>query len=363
MIEMMKTAMSGFTNYISNNHMLVLALAAMVWVLALRGKKSGIRVALLTLGMCLVLWIPVTSVILMKLQTSFYGYESLWGSFVAVPAMIALGGVLFLQWEEKKTAGPNEESADMEKLGRQKKTENAEGAETLEETAYAEKARHLRKTENVKESLLQRLAQKRIKLWNGKEDVKLALGVALVFLAIALLGNMGRIQVVDAYENNTSPELRQLLSSIVMEQAKGGNIGRDKLWAPAEIIMKAREMNGDITLLYGRDLWESEAAACSYDNYGSDYVDLYEFMESLWEVDPLDIIEDGEIRETAMNDRGITDGMVVANAKMLGSGLWVMPRCAENRLNYALEVLEKEYCYKVDVVSTTTNYIIYKIEE
>lgn len=339
MIEMMKTAMSGFTSYISNNHMLVLALAAAVWILVLREKKNSVRVALLALGMSLALWIPITGMILMKLQTSFYGYESLWSGLVAVPALIALGGVVFLQWEERRAVHPEEE-VESEK-----------------------KPRHLKKVENAEETVAHSMRSDQTKLGNGTQDVKLAMGAALVFLAIFLLGSMGRIQVVDANENDNTTELRQLISMVVMEQSKGGDIGRDKLWAPSEIVLKAREMNGDITLLYGRDLWEGEAAAYSYDSYEADSIALYEFMESLKEGDPYDAITDEAAYETAMSDRGIIDGMVIAYAKMMGSGLWVMPKSAESRVNYALEVLEEEYGYKVDVVSNTVNYIIYRIEE
>jgi len=323
MMEMCRSVMNGFASYILQNHMLVLALGTILLLLVVREKKSGGRLAIYSLVMCLVLWIPVTGAILMKMQTSFYGYESLWSSLVPVPVLIALGGVLLLQREENGVA--------------------------LQKPAQEEKKSEKEKADQVQK----------------KKEIRLAVGSVAVFLLIFLLGNMGRIQTVSVAEvemiDNT--ELKQLVTSIHLEQLKGDEQGLDRVWAPREVIVKAKEYSGDITLLYGRDLWEAEAAAYSYDAYEADSVALFEFMESLKEEDPYAAIEDVELKESAMNDRGLRDGMVMAYAKMMGAGLWVMPRSAETRMNYALEALEEEYGYRVDVASSTSNYIVYRIEE
>lgn len=297
MIEMCKAVMTGFSNYIYQNHLLVLAIGAAILLLFFREKKGCERIAVLGLVMSILLWIPVSGLILMKLQTSLYSYESLWSSLVPVPALIALGAVTVMQKQEK-------------------------------------------------------------------DSKQYAVSAVVVLLLIFLLGNMGNISIVQAEEQKDSSEIGQIMVAVQMEQYNNrGDYGADKLWAPSEVITELRERSGEITLLYGRDLWETKVAAYAYDSYDADIISLFDLMESLSETDIYEGIEDPEAKENAMNERGLTEGRIMALAKMSGSGLWIMPRSAERRINYALHTLETEYNYRVDVVTTVENYIIYRIEE
>lgn len=53
------------------------------------------------------------------------------------------------------------------------------------------------------------------------------------------------------------------------------------LWAPREILGCARAYDGGIELLYGRDMWDGDLRALSYDNYPGGLEDMFRWMEAL----------------------------------------------------------------------------------
>ena len=55
------------------------------------------------------------------------------------------------------------------------------------------------------------------------------------------------------------------------------------LWAPREILERARQQSGSLKVLYGRNMWEWTLNAYSYDVYSREIQELYLWMEN---VDP-----------------------------------------------------------------------------
>lgn len=52
------------------------------------------------------------------------------------------------------------------------------------------------------------------------------------------------------------------------------------LWAPQEILAYAREFDGSVRLLYGRNMWDYSLGAYTYDIYPDEVRDLYLWMEN-----------------------------------------------------------------------------------
>ncbi len=51
------------------------------------------------------------------------------------------------------------------------------------------------------------------------------------------------------------------------------------LWAPADLLRDVRALDGSVTLLYGRDMWEDALKAHSYEEYLPEVVACYRWME------------------------------------------------------------------------------------
>ena len=61
--------------------------------------------------------------------------------------------------------------------------------------------------------------------------------------------------------------------------------GEACLWAPREVMEYARETDGRIKLIYGRNMWDVSLNGYAYDSYGKNIIALYEWMEQM--CDPL----------------------------------------------------------------------------
>ena len=53
------------------------------------------------------------------------------------------------------------------------------------------------------------------------------------------------------------------------------------LWAPGELMEVAREQDGSIRLLYGRNMWDNALNAYSYDEYSEEIKNCYVWMEGI----------------------------------------------------------------------------------
>ncbi len=117
------------------------------------------------------------------------------------------------------------------------------------------------------------------KLWEddsgaGKKDTLRA--VILTAVAAVLLffcGSMGQQEWSDAEKGSERVGIEAVIRSLAEETE-----GEICLWAPREVMACARSCNGEIRLLYGRDMWDAALGAYSYEVYDEKRQELYRWM-------------------------------------------------------------------------------------
>lgn len=94
-------------------------------------------------------------------------------------------------------------------------------------------------------------------------------------LLLFLCGGLGKGSV-DAEQAKKDRAHGEAVLELVRQQCDGDIC----LWAPADILEYAR-LEGDMELLYGRNMWDIALNAYSYDTYSAEEVELYHWMERL----------------------------------------------------------------------------------
>ena len=112
------------------------------------------------------------------------------------------------------------------------------------------------------------------RLWVISETGKQRIIVTLMAVAVLLLcGRLGNPRWVVKDFGKERKEIAAVLSELTQDGTE-----TICLWAPKEVVNNARSMNGDVTLLYGRNMWQEHLNAFSYDEYSQDQRDLYVWM-------------------------------------------------------------------------------------
>ena len=224
MQELLRNAVNGWTDYITDGKYAVLFLGSVLYIGYSQYKDRrqlnahswlwGYAVLAASLVM-----IPLTAVLLMCYQTRFYDYVWLW-VLVPVTPVIAYGGTVFY-------------------FG-----------------SY----------------------QDFVKKQNGENSTLFGIVLAAVGLVMILLcGNIDRKVWTDGREAKEMEETALLLDYLT-ENGKNPDIC---LYGPRVVMEYARSVNGSVKLLYGRNMWETSLAAYSYDTYDEAVTALYEWMEEL----------------------------------------------------------------------------------
>lgn len=114
--------------------------------------------------------------------------------------------------------------------------------------------------------------------WRRKKH--LAAGFAGICLVIVFLcGNMGQ-----GMDDRLITESGEEKTSVILDKLdENGYTQNICLWAPAKLMQYVRGIDGNIRLLYGRNMWEPALNAYSYDTYDDAVCKLYEWMEQLTE--------------------------------------------------------------------------------
>lgn len=119
--------------------------------------------------------------------------------------------------------------------------------------------------------------------WYGEGRTKKpfnALGVAAAGLVLLFLcGNLGS----PGYDGQKEAAAEDKAALLLDKLAETGDTENICLWAPAEVLAYARRLDGNIMLLYGRNMWEESLNAWSYDTYDPETRALYQWMEQLAE--------------------------------------------------------------------------------
>ena len=122
----------------------------------------------------------------------------------------------------------------------------------------------------------------------GKGRKKQILATVMILAVLCFCGGMG----ARPFESFGSRE-RQQAEEILMELKDKLQGEQICLWAPREVLEYARAYDGEIQLLYGRNMWDPALNAYSYENYSQELTELYQWMEAMpWEeeADPADCV-------------------------------------------------------------------------
>lgn len=98
---------------------------------------------------------------------------------------------------------------------------------------------------------------------------------ALVLLAVLLCGNLGG-DAGERAEKNAQRKEAAAITGMLLEDDPQADIC---LLAPAGILEYARETDGRIRLVYGRNMWDPSLNAYAYDSYDEKALELYQWME------------------------------------------------------------------------------------
>ena len=197
---------------------------------------------------------------------------------------------------------------------------------------------------------------------DGKEGRRLAAGMTALLALLLLTGNLGNIRSVGK-EQEPARQMAAYLEEVP-------EIREVLLWGPRSVLEALRRQTGEIRLLYGRNMWESAAAAYAYDTYPMEQQRLFDWMET---------IEKGEAYEMPPGLRiyledmvsdwdGIQARQVLADAYMLqlavdqGSRLWIFPAQTTERITLACGKLQEEYGLRAQLLGEIAGYTVWRCE-
>lgn len=116
-------------------------------------------------------------------------------------------------------------------------------------------------------------------LWTEIKDKK----GKMIIVTLGMLGvlycsgSMGK-EVWNAGEERQQLEQTTEVLNVITDNGQNADI---TLWAPKEIMSYARALHGEITLPYGRNMWDPALNAYSYDTYGKRAQKMYEWMAGM----------------------------------------------------------------------------------
>lgn len=158
---------------------------------------------------------------------------------------------------------------------------------------------------------------------NCKKNIWKCVGVTVAVLTLVFLcGGMGQ----DAYGMESGKqkrlEAKEVLGQLIEE---GGN--DICLWAPKEIMENARAYDGNIRLVYGRNMWDAALGAYTYEVYDKNHEFLYLWMCNVEEKGVTEYVaEKGSDSAETDNAQVIIDSIwCLEAAKSLGVNRVLLP--------------------------------------
>lgn len=180
---------------------------------------------------------------------------------------------------------------------------------------------------------------------DGRAGWRLLAGTAALLALLLLTGNMGGIQTVSEEKKALDSQAGQVAE--YLQEMQG--IEETLLWAPRSVLENVRQHNSGIRVLYGRNMWEPEAAAYAYDTYPMEQQRLFDWMEVIehgetYEVPlGLTVFLEDRAGDEAQSDQSLADAYMLQLAVENGTHIWVFPSEAAQRIALACEQLEREY--------------------
>lgn len=194
---------------------------------------------------------------------------------------------------------------------------------------------------------------------DGKAGLRLAAGMAALLALLLLTGNLGNIR------NASKEQEPARQAAAYLEEVQG--IREALVWGPRSVLEALRRRTGEIRLLYGRNMWEPEAAAYAYDTYPMEQQRLFDWMESIEKGDayemPLGLkiyLEDmAAVWDGSQARRVLADAYMLQLAVDQGSRLWVFPAQATERIYQACGMLQEEYGLRAQMLGETAGYTVW----
>lgn len=222
--EYWNLALSGFAEMIKDHKYLALIVGILIFGYVCRKKWTDAKARQFWLygaGGMLLLAFPVTGMFFLIYQTRFYDYGWVW-SFVPLTAILAWGitEIVFGYLEPGTMIG----------------------AEKLKEK------------------------------WVLPARI---LGLLAAASILFMFGNQGRLQAVSQEELQVRSSSEKILAYLEEQELVQNKV----LWAPRGIMQYLRSHSGEVTLFYGRDMWDGKAGAYDYEAYEEVEVSCYEWME------------------------------------------------------------------------------------
>lgn len=212
------------------------------------------------------------------------------------------------------------------------------------------------------ELLWELTAQKRR---DGRTGFRLAVGVTALLALLLLMGNMGNVRTVTEEEKIRQQETRQ--AAVYLEELPG--MEETLLWAPRSVLEAVRRQTGEIRLLYGRNMWEPEAAAYAYDSYPMEQQRLFDWMEMLERGDAYEVplglrifLEDVvayPAENTTESNRILADAYMLQLAAEYGALVWVFPEEATERVTLACGPLYEKYGLRAQQLGEIGDYTVW----
>ena len=140
-------------------------------------------------------------------------------------------------------------------------------------------------------------------------------GITVAVLALLVLcGNLNRGQDTIFSESGKKGETQAVLA-VLAEQTKEQDIC---LLAPKNIMAEARAYDGNIRLIYGRNIWDAALGGYSYETYSKAQEDLYLWMSEVEETGELSDIQSVEAAgEAGVNRILLPDTVEVGKLQQL----------------------------------------------
>lgn len=216
MAELVKNAWDGWLSYISTGKLPAALLISLLFLWIYYKRVRQKEFLIYTTVVMILCILPVTAAVLELYQTRFYDYKWIW-SIVPVTAMTAFAVTLFL-------------------------------------------------TEFLQD-------------FSGGSRKRQAAAVLLLAAGLIFCGGMGSRPWDGSGKQGEVQERRQ--AEALLEKLQERLPGRQIcLWGPREVMEYARAFDAGILLLYGRDMWDLDLTAYSYEAYPGGYRDLYQWIEA-----------------------------------------------------------------------------------
>ncbi len=199
---------------------------------------------------------------------------------------------------------------------------------------------------------------------DGKAAWRLAGGLAVLLALLLLTGNLGNLRSAG------QDRIPARQAAVYLEELPESR--EALLWGPRAVLEEVRRHTGEIRLLYGRNMWEPEAAAYAYDTYPMEQQRLFDWMETLEKGEAYEIplglkiyLEDVAAVWEDGQDQGnqvLADAYMLQSAFRQGSALWVFPDRVTGRVALACGRMEQEYGLRARMLGETEGYTVWACE-